>query len=546
MEKQQQEKYNIIQPLLLAACVSVGMMIGFKMNDKPQTNLLSTDEYPLDSMRMTGSIEELLRFIEHKYVDTIQREELIDEALEAIFSKLDPHSVYLSPSDVGEANDHMNGFYSGIGIENFLIDDTVNISGILDNSPAKAAGLKVFDKIISIDGRQIAGKSLAYDVIRTLLRKSEGSEVLLEIWRDNKIFTTKIKVSEITVRSVTAHYLNDINTGLIKIDRFGNHTYKEFMEEVEKIFGSDKARHLILDLRDNPGGYLPEATNILCQLFEEKDKLLLYTQGRNSKRNEYKSTGKRFFDIDQVVVLVDENSASASEIVAGAIQDWDRGVIVGRRTYGKGLVQEQYALNNGGAIRLTTAKYFTPSGRSIQRNYKDRSKYDDDFTERYEHGDLFYQDSTLVKNGGKYFTKVYQREISGSGGISPDIFIPLDTIYKDERTFEIKALLPEFAYKYASANRNNIPTDQKQFAQWRLPDDIWEKLETYLKSQSEFLSDVSASTLEGFDSDLKSKIRKYIIGNAGGADYDIDQDMFVQKAKLLIRENKQLSALKIE
>ena len=426
------------------------MMVGYKLNDKPETSLVSQHAFPKDSLFYTGRVEELIRFIENKYVDTINSEALLDAAVNAVIANLDPHSVYLTPGEAKDQNDEMNGKYYGIGVENYFIDDTVNISNIMAGGPAFHSGLKVFDKIIMIDGDTVAGKKLDYENIRSRLKKQAGHDVMLKILRFGKLYDYTVQVGEVKVRSVSSTLIPEIETALIRIDRFGSRTYKEFMEEVEKWFENGKAKHIIIDLRQNPGGYLPEAVNILCQIFKDKDKLLLYTVGRSGKRNEYKSTGKYFFNIEQVVVLIDENSASASEIIAGAIQDWDRGIVIGRRSYGKGLVQEQYPLSNGGVVRLTVSRYYTPSGRSIQKDYSDRDNYIQDLNNRFEHGDLFFKDSTTVKNGGKYYTKVYKREVSGLGGINPDIFIGLKETNRNALSFEEYRLLPEFAFKYLS------------------------------------------------------------------------------------------------
>lgn len=528
-----------MQPLVLSACLAIGMMVGFKMNDKPENSLVSTHDYPKDSIMMTGRVEELIRFIDSKYVDKIDSGQLIDEAVNALFLKLDPHSIYLSPNEVLDVTDHMDGAYNGIGIENFLIDDTVNINGILDNSPAQKAGLLIFDKILSIDDKLVAGQNMDYNEIRVLLRKDAGQNVRVKVLRASKIIEFNMKVDEVPVKTVTSTLIPDIKTAIIRIERFGSNTYKEFMEAVEKHFKDKQAEHIILDLRDNPGGYLPEATNILCQIFEEKDKLLLYTEGRNSKRNEYKSTGKRFFPIDKVIVLIDENSASASEIIAGAIQDWDRGIIVGRRSYGKGLVQEQYDLNNGGAVRLTVAKYFTPSGRSIQRDYTDRQNYDDDLTYRYDHGDLFHKDSSIVKNGGKYFTQILKREVSGSGGITPDEFIALPEVYKNEKAFGIKSFISEFVFRYVASHRVLFPKDYSLFQNMTMPKSLYSDFEAFLKENKKDLGDFEKlPPVVGFEKDIRQQIATLIYTKDVNWKATNQHDVFIDKAVKIISANK--------
>ncbi len=538
MKQEDKVSYKIIQPLLLSACIAIGMMVGYKMNEKPENSLVDVSDYPLDSLMMTGRVEELIRFIESKYVTKINSNELIETALTAIFEKLDPHSMYLSPEELEEVNDQMDGAYNGIGIENFLIDDTVNISSVIQNGPADKAGLRPFDKILSINDQVVAGKSMEYSEIRSLLNQEKGTKIQLTVLRDKKTVPYSLSVDEVPVRTVVSELIPEIKTVLVRIERFGSHTYKEFMEDVEKYFANNSAQHLIIDLRDNPGGFLPEATNILCQIFEEKDKLLLYTEGRNSKKNEYKSNGKRFFKVDQVAVLIDENSASASEIIAGAIQDWDRGIIIGRRSYGKGLVQEQYNLTNGGAIRLTVARYYTPSGRSIQRDYTNRDTYDGDFGERYRNGDLFHKDSISYKNGDKYYTQILRREVSGFGGITPDIFIPLDSVYKDEQIFSYKSFLSEFAFKYVSQHRNEIPDKIKLFNDWKLPSSIYREFEGYIKMHSDSTAVFNELTVKKLDRELKSNVARYMFDKKTYQANEILQDEFVISAIQAINENK--------
>jgi len=522
---------------MLSACIAVGMMIGYKMNDKPENALISGLEYPTDSLHMTGRIEELIRFIENKYVDKINSNQLIEEALTGVFAKLDPHSLYLTPEETEDVHDQMEGAYFGIGIENYMIDDTVYISQVLENSPAQKSGLKSFDKIISIDDTPVAGMKMDYSEIRALLKKRVGDGVKLNIIRDGQLSSKTLSVGEIEIKSVEALMLKDIDAAWIKINRFGSNTYKEFMEEIEKQFDKGSAKHLILDLRGNPGGFLPEATNILCQIFEERDRLLLYTEGRNNKRNDYKTNGKRFFDIDNVVVLIDESSASASEIIAGAIQDWDRGIIIGRRSYGKGLVQEQYNLTNGGAIRLTVARYFTPSGRSIQRDYTDIDTYNGDFEDRRRHGDLFEKDSSLITNGGKYYTQILKREVSGAGGISPDIFVAMDSSYRDDAYFSLSFYIQEYAFRYAAKNKKGIPTDVLGFKKWEVSSIAINEFVSYVQSQDEEFSGLTPKDIVSVKRHIKDQIST-ILFKKNGLNKDYTSDIFVKEAIQVIKNKR--------
>ncbi|MFZ1458181.1 MAG: S41 family peptidase [Saprospiraceae bacterium] len=543
MEEQEvKATYKIIQPLMLSACIAIGMMIGYKMNEKPENALISTMDYPVDSLMMTGRVEELIRFIENKYVDKVDSEKLIAAALKGVFEELDPHSIYLSPDETESVNDQMDGEYDGIGVENFIIDDTVRVSAVLKNSPAEKAGIRIFDKIISIDGKPVTGKDTKYSDVRNLLKQKSGTKVKMYFHRGNTPVSLVVTVGEVEVKTVSAQYLKDIQTVLVKIDRFGDNTYREFMDVVELYFSKNNAKHIILDLRDNPGGFLPEATNILCQIIEEKDRLLLFTEGRSNKKNEYKSTGKRFFPIDQVVVLIDENSASASEIIAGAIQDWDRGVVIGRRSFGKGLVQEQYKLNNGGAVRLTVARYFTPSGRSIQRDYVDRDEYDEDFHSRYQNGDLFHKDSTLIKNGGKYTTLLLKRTVEGSGGITPDLFVAMDSVYKNVNYMETFTFLPEFSFRYAAKYHSSIPTAIKAFDNWILPDKGINELNAFIKANVETDLVVGKELWPFFKLEIKKQIRNILYKKEDASDFT--NDKFVSEAVKVIKNKKGVADFK--
>jgi carboxyl-terminal processing protease len=539
--------YKIMQPLLLAAAIAIGMMLGYKMNENIDGPLLSTEDAPAGNPGMVGKVEELLRFIEYKYVDSIDKNMLIEKAIGGIFDELDPHSAYLTPIDVAEVSDEMNGKFQGIGIENFLIDDTVSIFRVVAGSPADKAGIKAFDRLIAVNDTVVAGRKMKYDDIRKQLRRVPGSELKLKILRQGKLIDIKVAVDIIPVPTVTSVYLPEAEAALFKIERFGNKTYKEFMAEVEKHFTDNrgggvknKAKHLILDLRDNPGGYLPEATNILCQIFEEKDQLLVYTEGKSNKRNEYVTNGKRFFNIDQVVVLIDENSASASEIVAGAIQDWDRGHIIGRRSFGKGLVQEQYDLSNGGAIRLTVARYYTPTGRSIQKDYSDMNGYYHDFENRHKNGDLFHKDSSNVKKTKSFETKILKRKVKSEGGISPDIFVAMDTIFRNSDFITVKSYLAEFVCLYGSRTSNVRPQTAQDINGWNGTDAFYSQLLSFVSRKEQKVLSIPISKLKYLDSEVKSIWAHASLSQKEAHKLILDQDRCVKEAIKVIKEKRAL------
>jgi carboxyl-terminal processing protease len=526
-------------------------MIGYKMNNRPDDSLITHTDMPKSNVQMLGRVEELIRFIEHKYVDSVDTKGLIDEAVYGIFGKLDPHSAYLSPSEVEQLSDEMEGSFTGLGIENAMVDDTLCIYKVLPDSPADKAGILAFDRITTIDARVISGRKMDYDSIRTLMRRPEGTAITVQLLRGGHSMSKVITLASIPVKSVSSFAIPEAKAAVIKIDRFGAHTYNEFMTEIEKYFtrtgghgGQATARHLIIDLRDNPGGYLPEATNILCQIFEEKDRLLVYTEGKNNKRNDYHTTGKRFFEIDDVIVLIDENSASASEIIAGAIQDWDRGILIGRRSYGKGLVQEQYDLNNGGAIRLTIARYFTPSGRSIQRTYADRGKYDDDYYDRVKNGDLFYADSSTVRDPKQFFTLDLQRKVVSSGGITPDIFVGLDTIYRNEDFMTMRSYLQPVVGRYLLRHRGALTATPAGIQSWVIPAAFYSEMIAYVSKSEERVFFIPASKYKMMDAEVKSMAARLLLSEADYQRYLTSHDPFISRAVSTLKSGVKLASLK--
>lgn len=395
--------YKILEPLLLALMVIIGMFVGLKLSDtKAGFSIHDKDETP-ESLEI-GAIEEIIKFIDAKYVDELDQEEILVEAIQSIFSGLDPHSNYISPDRLKEINEEMEGSYVGVGIRTIYHNDTIYVSEVLQDSPSQLAGLERGDKLLFIGEDTLSGTGKDYSELRGFFDREEGKEVDLKILRDGKAQSVSITPEAIQVSSVDVAYEIAENTAYIKLIRFSENVYTDFMKALEEVADKNVKTDLILDLRENPGGYLPQTVKILNQIFKEKGRVLVYTVGRDKKRIEYKTNGKRFYNIDKVVVLINERSASASEIIAGAIQDWDRGLVIGATSYGKGLVQEQYPLNNGGAIRLTVSRYYTPSGRLIQRPFNN---------EMINEG----SDTT------EFLTHVLKRKISGSGGIIPDVTV---------------------------------------------------------------------------------------------------------------------------
>lgn len=422
-------KYIVLEPLLLALMMVIGISIGYKINDTEDD--FSLIERLEDGAAPIGRVEEILRFVENKYVDSVDTELIENELIETVLQDLDPHSIYIPPTDLAEINKQMSGKFEGLGIETLSIKDTFYVSYVMENSPAEAAELKIGTQLLSVNDSIVSGRNLVYDDFKNLVLNQNQISLGIQYKGQEKI--VKIEPKEFAVSSTKNHFMLNDETGYIHLERFTSKSYADFMKSLESLVVDQKLDNLIIDLRNNPGGYLPETSKILSQLFKEKDRLLLYTEGEKSEKLEYKSTGKCFFDIGNIAVLINEGSASGSEIVAGAIQDWDRGVIIGSRSYGKGLVQEQYDLQNGGAIRLTVARYYTPSGRLIQKEYRDVDyNYEDEVANRERNTEESFDSS-------EFKTLKLKRSVISGGGIQPDIRIPRNAQTVTAEYLELRA-----------------------------------------------------------------------------------------------------------
>ncbi len=436
-------QWSIWQPLVLGVVLALGMLIGFRMNSSGT----SSNSYQKPSTDV-GQIEEILRKVEVRYVDEVPREELIQAAIDGILERLDPHSSYIKKENLEDVNDSLNGSFVGIGIEFLTRRDTIIVLTVIPEGPSEGSGLLAGDKIISIGDSIVSGQNKSNESIRQAFKGKKGEIARVVVLRNGELMKIDIERDQVPLESLDAAYMIDSRVGYFKLSRFSATTYDEFINALQPMAEEQNLDDLIIDLRGNSGGYLREAVRVLNQLFSQK-RLLVFTDGRIVGKREYNSDGRMIFDIDQVIILIDEGSASASEIVAGAIQDWDRGVLIGRRTYGKGLVQEQYPLRDSSAVRLTVSRYYTPSGRSIQKNYDDLDDYLKEIESRFETGEIS-NDSTLIAQSDS--TKFYTsngRVVYGGGGISPDIYIPIDSIDLDAMVSSISAHSRDFAVDYA-------------------------------------------------------------------------------------------------
>lgn len=401
----------------------------------------------------------LLRLIDGYYVDTANVEKLTEKAIVHMLSELDPHSVYISKEEVRKMNEPLKGNFEGIGISFNIFKDTLLVTTTIPGGPSEEVGLRAGDRIIEVDGKNIAGTGLKNSDVFDMLRGKKGTEVELTVLRksiDETLDFTIVR-DKIPIYSLDASYMLDNETGYIKLNKFSATTTDEFVEAMNELKQKD-IQNLVLDLRGNGGGYLKTAIEISDQFLKD-DKLVVYTEGTNESKREYEATSKGTFEEGNLVVLVDEMSASASEIVSGAVQDWDRGVIIGRRSYGKGLVQKPYFLTDGSMVRLTTAHYYTPSGRCIQKPYDEGvDDYRQDYIKRMEKGEMFSKDSIVFADSLKYQTLINGRTVFGGGGVMPDIFIPMDTSshYKYYNKLRRNRVIYDFVLNYVDENREEL------------------------------------------------------------------------------------------
>jgi carboxyl-terminal processing protease len=440
---QTNRKLNIWLPLLFALIMVAGMAIGFKLREN------TTKQAGFFKIPRSSTLQEAMDIIERRYVDSLNTDTLTQEAIQKTLQLLDPHSAYIPAAILGDVNEDLQGNFKGIGVEFNIFSDTVHILNVNESGPGDKAGLLTGDCIIKVGDSVVAGNGITSTRIRKLLRGPEGTKVTVIIQREQKQLPVTIERGTIPLPSVDAAYLVDAQTGYMHINKFSETTHREFAEQLEQL-QKKGLQQLVLDLRDNGGGIMQEAVEIADE-FLEGDKLIVYTQGNKQKRQDYRCKRKGLFENGKLVVLCNEGSASASEILMGALQDWDRATIIGRRSFGKGLVQEQYQLSDGSAMRLTIARYYTPSGRSIQKPYKRGGEgYDDEITNRYVHGEMINADSNHVQKGMAFET-AKGRKVYGGGGIMPDLFVAADTGNNNSLTLAklfTNNTMGNFAYRY--------------------------------------------------------------------------------------------------
>ena len=463
-------KNNRFVPLIIAVSIVFGIIMGTFFANRFAGNKLNI----INSS--SNKLNDLLHVIDDQYVDTVNINTVVEDAMPKILEELDPHSTYISAKDAQTANDDLKGSFSGIGVQFTIRDDTVRISGIIKGGPSEKVGLLAGDKIISVDGKKYVGKEVTNEETMHRLKGDKGTKVTIGVLRHGhkKPLSFTIVRGDIPVKSVDAAYMLTNKLGYIKIKNFGETTYAELLTALAELEENDFAG-LVIDLRGNGGGYLTSAIQMVNE-FLPKDRLIVYTEGRRAKREEYKSDGRGSYQELPLIVLTDEQTASAAEIFSGAIQDNDRGIIVGRRTFGKGLVQQPIDFSDGSVVRLTIARYYTPSGRCIQKPYvkgQKREEYDLDLQTRYQHGEFFNVDS--IKQTGEVYHTTLGREVYGGGGIMPDYFVAEDTTFFTTYYTEAitTGLVSQFCFEYVD---NNRPTLKK----FKTPEDLLK----YIKKQN--------------------------------------------------------------
>jgi carboxyl-terminal processing protease len=449
-------KKNVFLPLWFSLILIVGIIFGIYLSSRLYGNLKQNRS---STSSRSDKITQLLNYIQRDYVDTINNSKLVDSAIESLLSSLDPHSAYIPASDLAEMNEPLQGNFDGIGIEFNILEDTIYVVSALSGGPSEALGIRSGDRIVSVEGKNVAGIKITNNDVIKKLRGVGGSKVNVGVLRrgSKSILKYTITRGKIPIYSVDVSYMVNKEVGYIKISRFAQTTYDEFMEAMEKLKKSGMQK-LILDLRGNPGGLLNIATDLTDE-FLPNNKLIVFTKGKSRPKEEIFSTSGGTWEKEPLVVLIDEGSASASEILAGSLQDNDRATIIGRRSFGKGLVQEQSDFPDGSAVRLTIARYYTPTGRSIQKPYilGQQKEYAEDEWERYKHGELLNSDSIKFNDKEKFKTP-RGKIVYGGGGIMPDVFVGLDTTNRSNYLTElfISGAINQFAINYFENHKNNF------------------------------------------------------------------------------------------
>ncbi len=475
-----QKKINYLWPTILAAALALGVFLGGKLNFNDSPEKLFTTNSKKDKLNR------LIDYIDYEYVDEINTDSIVDVTVNNILEKLDPHSVYIPKDEMTQVSENMKGDFVGIGINFYKYNDTISVIRTIDEGPSSLKGIEPGDRILMADKDTLFGKNISNDAIIQRLRGIKGSSVKLRVYRktDDRIFTANIKRDIVPIKSVEAYYMLTDDMGYIKVNRFAEPTFKEFKAALKDL-QKRGAKKLTLDLRDNPGGYLGVAEQMADEFLDD-GKLILFTKNKKGKVNKVFATDEGSFEDKPVYVLINERSASASEIIAGALQDNDIGTIVGRRSFGKGLVQREMELGDGSAVRLTVSRYYTPTGRSIQRTYKNGHKdYYQKFIDRYQNGELTSVDSIKVADS-LIFKTPKGKVVYGGGGIIPDEFVAIGTNEEEAvESMDSYGWISYFIFEHLDEDRARYADyTQKDFvANFKVDDVLFEKFIDYLMAR---------------------------------------------------------------
>ncbi|MDA0178200.1 MULTISPECIES: S41 family peptidase [Mesoflavibacter] len=524
-------KYKIYIPLLIGLAVAAGIFIGGNLDFQDKSDKLFTSNSKKDKLNR------LIDYIDFEYVEDVNTDSIVDVTVNGILDNLDPHSVYIPKEKMKRTAENMKGNFVGIGINFYTFKDTITVIKTIENGPSAKAGILGGDRILEANGQSLLGET--NDSLVEKLRGKRYSEVILKVLRKGEpdLLTFNVTRDEVPIKSVDASYMLTDNLGYIKINRFAESTYKEFIDALKDL-KNEGATSLALDLRGNPGGFLEIAVNIIDEFLED-NKLIVYTRNKKGDEDRSYATKRGVFENGQVFVMIDENSASASEIIAGALQDNDKGTIVGRRSYGKGLVQREMQLGDGSAVRLTVSKYYTPTGRSIQRSYANgNTDYYDDFAYRVNNGELLDPSKIEVADSLKYKTPK-GKIVYGGGGIIPDVFVPLDQkMYNETLSFlERKGYFSNFIFEEIEKDRQayNAISKQDFFDNFQVDDQMVKDFENYLqiKTRSNIVFVAYRDQAKYY---LKATIAEQLYGF--GAFYKIlnKHDTMIDKVKQLHQE----------
>ncbi len=528
-----QKKYI---PLIIGVAVAAGVFIGGKLNFTDTSDRLFTSNSKKDKLNR------LIDYIDYEYVDEVNTDSIVDVTVNGILDNLDPHSTYIPKSELQRVTENMKGDFIGIGVSFYTYKDTVTVIRPTEGGPSEKAGIKGGDRIIMADGDSIFGREWSNEAIIEKLKGEKNTKVHLKVLRkgEDELLDFTVKRTDIPIKSVDAAYMLTNKLGYIKINRFAESTYKEFKKALDKL-QNQGATQLALDLRDNPGGFLGVAEQIIDEFLED-DKLILFTKNKSGKIEKSYATRRGDFEEGEVYILINENSASASEIVAGALQDNDKGTIVGRRSYGKGLVQREMALGDGSAVRLTVSRYYTPTGRSIQRPYHNGNSddYYNDYYKRLSSGELSEQENIKVADSLK-FTTPNGKVVYGGGGIIPDIFVPLDTSIQNETLNYIRrrGYISNFVFEELDRDRSvyeNVTKDDF-ITNFEVSDDIVIKFQDYLN-----LKERTKITFVAYYDAMKQLIKADLAdqlygGNASEQIINEKDEMILEVIKLSEDEN---------